>query len=274
MNTLRSSRAALPAAALALALAIALALAAHAHPGAARAAEPPPSPDSPGFALYVMTRVDDLYRGVKSHGIMEMEVKTRHWSRTLELESWSLGTEYSLVRILAPKKEAGTATLKAKADLFTYLSKTGRTVKITSGMMGGSWMGSHFTNDDLVQTSRLSHDFVIAKTFDGDLAGVPVYTFTLTAKPDAAIVWGKIDVTVRKADLEPLTELFYDESGHQVRKMEFSDYRDVGGIVRPANMILTPLDGSGEYTRITWKKIEHDVSLDPGFFTLLKLKSM
>ena len=115
-------------------------------PSLAPAAEaPPPAPGSPDFPRYAMAKIDDLYRGNKSHGVMEMTVKTAHWMRALTLESWSLGKDRSLVRILAPKKEQGTATLKTGRDLFTYLSNTGRTVKITSGMMGGSIAASGST---------------------------------------------------------------------------------------------------------------------------------
>ena len=145
--------------ALALALAIEVAL-----PGTTGAKEKRPDPDSPGFPAYAMQKLDDLYRGASSQGVMEMNVKTKHWTRKMSAESWSLGKDYTLVRILRPRKEKGTATLKAKNNLFIYLNKTGRTIKITSGMMGGSWMGSHFTNDDLVKHSRMSRDYTIKLT--------------------------------------------------------------------------------------------------------------
>jgi len=233
-----------------------------------------PDPDSKEFITYVMNKIDDQYRRNNSHGIMEMEVKTKHWTRTLSMEAWALGRDYSLVRILKPKKERGTATLKAKNDLFTYLSKTGRTIKISSGMMGGSWMGSHFTNDDLIKHTRLAKDFDIKKTFDGKQAGVDVYAFTLIPHPDAPIVWGKIVVTVRKSDLEPLSQLFYDEDGKKVRILEFSEHKEIQGIVMPFKMVMKPLDGSGEYTRVQWKKIDFGVKLNKGFFSIQKLRSM
>ena len=121
----------------------------------------PPDPDSPEFGTWVMRKLDDQYRRDKSHGVMRLDIKTKHWSRSLTAEAWSLGTDYSLVRILKPRKERGTATLKARTNLFIYLNKTGRTVKITSGMMGGSWMGSHMTNDDLIRHSRMAQSFVM-----------------------------------------------------------------------------------------------------------------
>jgi hypothetical protein len=233
-----------------------------------------PDPNSAQFPACVMRKIDDLYRGDQSHGLMEMNIKTTHWKRSLAMEFWAYGTEYSLIRILHPKKEKGSATLKAKNDLFTYLSKTSRTIKITAGMMGGSWMGSHFTNDDLIQESRRSEDYTIQKTYDGDESGTPIYQFTLFPKEDAAVVWGKIVITIRKADLQPLRESYYDEDGEKVRELEFSEHKDIGGRVMPTKMTMRPLDGSGEYTQVVWKHIDFSVKLGQGFFTLQKLKSM
>ena len=234
-----------------------------------------PSPDDPGFPAYVMKKVDDLHRGEKSHGTTEMKIKTANWTRTLSLESWSLGEDYSLVRILSPKKEKGTATLKAGKDLFTYLSKTGKTIKISSAMMGGSWMGSHFTNDDLVRNSRLSEDFTIKLILNGpDDSGTPVYRFRCVPHPDAPVVWGKIVVTVRQGDLQPLREGFYDEDGKKVRELVFSDHKEVEGRTLPMQMKIRPLDGSGEYTKMTIKAITFDVKLSKDFFSIQKLKSL
>ncbi len=238
-----------------------------------------PDPSSPEFPVYVMTRVDDMYRGASSRGIMEMQIKTKHWTRNMAMESWAMGKDHTLVRILRPRKERGTATLKADKNLFIYLNKTGRTVKITSGMMGSSWMGSHFTNDDLVSQSRLSRDYTIKLTYKGaekktEKKTQQVYRFTLTARRDAPVVWGKQVVTVRQSDLQPLSQIYYDEEGKKVRAMTFSEHQKVGDRMLPRKMVMKPLDGSGEYTKIRWKKITFDVKLDKGFFSLQKLRSL
>jgi outer membrane lipoprotein-sorting protein len=233
-----------------------------------------PATDSPEFAPWVMDQIDDMHRGLSSHAVMSMSVKTENWTRTLTMEAWSRGEDYSLVRILEPKKERGTATLKAKDDLFTYLSKTGRTIKITGAMLGGSWMGSHFTNNDLVKSSRMADDYTIALTGQGTLLGVPQYVFTLTAKPDAPVVWGKIEVTVQQADLLPTREVFYDEDGKAMRALEFGGYKQIDGRMVAGALTMRPLDGSGEYTRVTYDSLEFDVELPESMFTVQHLKAL
>ena len=109
-------------------------------------------------AKKILREIDDLWRGESSHGRFSMLVKTRHYTRSLQMEGWSKGTEQTLMRILKPLKERGTATLKSGSTIYTYLPRTDRTIRLTSGMMMGSWMGSHFTNDDLVKESRMDED--------------------------------------------------------------------------------------------------------------------
>lgn len=221
----------------------------------------------------IIDRVDRIMRGDSSHGVATMQVVTQHWERRMTLEVWSLGTDYSLVRLRAPKKEAGIATLMAEDNIWNYLPKVDRTIKIPASMMGGSWMGSHFTNDDLVKQSRLVEDYEIEIAFEGDdPAGVAVWEFLLTPKPDAAVVWGSIEFQVRKGDFMPAWIKYYNEDGELSRTMEFSDFREMDGRLVPAVMQVSPADRPLERTTITHEEIEFDVDLDPSFFSLRNLK--
>jgi len=235
-----------------------------------------PAPDDPGFAEYVLDRVDDVHRGRSSHAIVTMHVKTKRWEREMSMEAWSLGKEYSLIRILAPKKERGTATLKADKDLYTYLSKTGRTIKISGASMGGSWMGSHFTNDDLMKSSRLADDFNYSVRPGPKIDGVPTWALVLVPKPKAVVVWGRVDVMVRQSDLLPAGQLFYDEDLKPVRKMEFFGFRRVGAYDVPMRMRMSPLGGEkeGEFTEMIYGDIEFDLDLEPSFFSLSRLETL
>ncbi len=122
----------------------------------------------------IVDRVDRLLRGDSSRGEVEMEVSTRHWKRTLRMTVWSLGTKDALVRVTAPAREAGTATLKVGSEVWNYLPRVDRTIKVPPSLMMGSWMGSHLTNDDLVKESRLVDDYAIALSFDGNRGGTKV----------------------------------------------------------------------------------------------------
>ena len=224
-------------------------------------------------AREIIERVDRVLRGDSSHGVARMEVVTEHWDRELVMEMWSLGTDYSLVRVQSPAREAGTATLMADDDIWNYLPKVDRAIKIPASMMAGAWMGSHFTNDDLVKESQLIEDYDIEATYDGDRDGVTVWEFRLTPKPEAAVVWGYVDYQVRQADYMPLWARYYDEDGELARTMRWSEFRDLGGRFVPAVMEMRPADKPDEHTTVVYDELEFNIDIEPSFFSLQRLKS-
>ncbi|HSH76488.1 MAG TPA: outer membrane lipoprotein-sorting protein, partial [Longimicrobiales bacterium] len=147
-------------------------------------------------AVEIVDRVEQLLRGESSSARVTMEIVTEHWSRSLELEVVSLGTEYALVRVLAPEREAGMATLKVDQEVWNYLPRVDRTIKLPPSLMVGAWMGSHFTNDDLVKESRIIEDYDIEVAFEGERDGRSVWELELTPKPEAPVIWGGITYQV------------------------------------------------------------------------------
>ncbi|MCH2465312.1 MAG: outer membrane lipoprotein-sorting protein [Gemmatimonadetes bacterium] len=231
------------------------------------------SPLQAQTAREIIDRVDRLLRGESSRGRVTMEITTEHWSRSLEMEVWSLGVEHSLVRVQSPAREAGTATLKAGQEVWNYLPRVDRTIKVPPSLMMGSWMGSHFTNDDLVKESRIVDDYDFEISFEGEREGVDVWEFQLTPRPEAPVVWGRIDEQVRKADLMPTWVRYYDEDGQLVRTMTFSDYRTMGDRLVPASMLVTPADKPEERTLLTYHELDFGISLDESFFSLRNLRA-
>ena len=232
-----------------------------------------PRPASAQSAREIVDRVDRMLRGNSSRADIAMEIATEHWTRTLEMRAWSLGTEYALIRVTAPPREAGTATLKVRDEVWNYLPRVDRTIKIPPSLMMGSWMGSHFTNDDLVKESRIIDDYDIAISFEGPREGVEVWEFTLTPKPTAAVVWGRIVEQVRKADLMPTWARYFDERGTLIRTMTFSDYRSFGGRLVPSVMVVRPEDKPAEHTTVRYRDLAFDVPLAPGYFSLRNLQA-
>jgi outer membrane lipoprotein-sorting protein len=220
----------------------------------------------------ILRRVDDMWRGESSAGLMTMKIKTAHWERTLKMKGYSKGKELSLMRIVYPKSEAGTGTLKVDDNIWNYLPKTRRVMKVPSSMMMGSWMGSHFTNDDLVKESRLEDDYdfeLLQKTAED---GTLLYEITLLPKQEAAVVWGKIVITVQADDLVPVLEEFYDEDGELVRRMTFGNVTVLQDRTVPLTLKIVPVDKPEEYTEIIYEKLLFDIPIEDDFFSLQNLK--
>jgi hypothetical protein len=217
----------------------------------------------------LVRHVDDLLRGESSHGRVTMEVVTARWTRSMEMEMWSLGRDHSLVRVLSPAREAGTATLKVGRDLWNYLPRVDRTIRVPGGGMGGSWMGSHFTYDDLVRESSLSRDFSVRLARDD----AEHWELALTPRPEAPVVWSRIELHVRKRDRMPLRALYYDDRGELARTMRFSNFRTMGGRLVPAEMSMQPADKPGERTTLRYSDLTFDIGLQPDFFSLQRLRA-
>lgn len=222
-------------------------------------------------AREILEKVDDMWRGESSYSEMTMDVKTEHYERSMELSGWSYGKDYSLIVITYPPKDRGVATLKKSQDIWNYLPRVNRVIRVPGSMMMANWMGSHFTNDDLVKESRFAEDFTSEITFEGTRDGLKVYEITLIPKPDAPVVWGRIEVTVLEEDLLPLVSLYYDEEGQLTRTVTFSEVKVLAGRRVPSVMTLRPEDKPTEYTRIVYKELRLGVDIDEGFFSMSTL---
>ncbi len=220
----------------------------------------------------LVKRTDQILSGRSSVGTMVMAIKTPAWSRSLKLKVWARGNDYALVRVLeGGPRETGMMTLKREKQLWNWLPQAGRVMKLPSGMMGDSWMGSDFTNDDLVKGSSLIDDY------DSKVAGVTkqdgrdAWHVVLTPKPAAAVVWGKVDLFIDRQSCLPLFEQFFDEEGKPARKMAFGEFKQLGWRLFPTRMTVTPAE-AGRETSITYQEMEFDVEIPDDTFGLHRLR--
>ena len=216
----------------------------------------------------VLDHVESLLWGNTVEGEYEMTITTPRWQRTLVLHAWMDRPKHSFIRILAPAKEQGIGSLRVGAEMWNYLPNVERTIKIPPSMMLQPWMGSDFTNDDLVKSSSIIDDYVSRILRDEG----PEYVLELIPKPDAAVVWGKILYWVRKDDLIPLKEEFFDERGALVRTMTFSNVRSMGGRAIPTTWEIRPVDKPGSSTTVLVKSAVYDQPVDAEIFTQRNLQ--
>ena len=225
----------------------------------------------PASALDVEELVRDVeqqYMGASSRAQTTMQVSTSHWQRTLEMEAWSLDRDYFLVRIIEPAKERDVATLKRYREVWNYLPKVDRVIKVPPSMMGGSWMGSHITNDDLVKANHIEKDYnlrLIEET-------ATHFLVECLPKADAAVVWGKIIYKISKTPRVPEQVDYYDEEMVRVREIHFDEVRQVGDRTLPMRLTVLPLEKPDERTVLTYHELVFDLPLDETYFSLRNLK--
>lgn len=220
----------------------------------------------------LVDRVDTLLWGKTVQGEYEMTITTPRWQRTLALRAWMERPRRSFIRILAPAKEKGIGSLRIGAEMWNYLPNVERTIKIPPSMMLQPWMGSDFTNDDLVKSSSVIDDYTQKILREEVVGGASAYVLELIPRPDAAVVWGKILYWVRKNDFIPLKEEFYSERGELVRTITFSEVRPMGGRTIPTKWEIRPSDKPGSSTTILVRSALYDRPVDPEVFTQRNLQ--
>jgi outer membrane lipoprotein-sorting protein len=212
-------------------------------------------------------RVASLFSSKSSIATVRMQIFNEDGQRDLTMQIWSLGNKV-LVRITNPQDEAGTAILKDGSDIKYYLPKSKRTVKIPASVAMTSWMGSDFTIDDLVKEPFLTRDYTISTSFEGKRGGGAVYEYTLTPKPEAAVVWGKIVLQFRQADGVPTWQGYYGDDGKLARELTFSEYKTKSGKIIPTHLVMQSADKAGAHTTIDYEDIAFNVPIDAGTFSL------
>lgn len=204
-------------------------------------------------ATDIIDQMEKLYRGNSSQADIVMRIETPHYKRELTLKAWSMGKERSLIRIFSPRKDKGIATLKIDQEMWNFFPKINKVIKIPPSMMMGSWMGSDFTNDDLVKESSLVDDYNLSLEESAEQ-----YIITLIPKALTVTVWGRIDYIVDKSLMIPVEQIFFDEKMDKVRIMKFLDPKDFSGRLLPSTLEITPLNKPGNKTSVTYQHIIFD----------------
>jgi outer membrane lipoprotein-sorting protein len=220
----------------------------------------------------IIQYLDELYRSKSSFAEMEMQIVTPHWERTLKMNIWTEGKDKTFIRITEPKKERGTATLRLSNEMWNYLPKTNKVIKIPPSMMMSSWMGSDFKNDDVVNEFSLLEDYSYQIIQPENPESGYLYVECIP-REDLPIVWSKILMKIREVDYIPVKEEYYDEKDNLMRVMNYKQITEFDGRKIPKIMELIPQDEPGKKTVLIYIDAKFDFPIDKDVFTLRNLRS-
>jgi outer membrane lipoprotein-sorting protein len=215
---------------------------------------------------------EDLYRSDSSISEVKMTLTRPRNTRALEMKIWTKGKEKSLILIKSPPREKGTATLKVDKNLWNYLPRIKRTIRIPPSMMLVSWMGSDFTNDDLVRESSFSEDYNYELV--GPSKDPNGWLINFDAKPDVVGLWKRFELVISEDGKIPIQAGYYDRKDRLARKIFWSEVKDFNGRVIPAKMTLIPEDKEGHKTEMTYIDIDFDVPVPDNTFSLSQLERL
>ncbi len=221
-------------------------------------------------AQEIIQKVEDNLRGESAQMELSMIVHTSRGKRTMKMQSYSVGDEKSFIKILYPLKDRGITFLKIDDTMWQYVPRIERIIKIPASMMLQSWMGSDFSNDDLVKESSIAEDYR-QKLLASDAES---YTLELLPKEQAAVVWGRLQMRVSKKYFLPTEVKYYDEKGTLIRILSYKEVKKLGDRFYPTYWVMLPQteEKKGRKTEVIVKDATFNEAIDPAYFTKRALK--
>lgn len=223
----------------------------------------------------LVDKANKALRGDSSHGRLIMTIETPEWKRSLEIEGWNKDRTFAFIKIKSPAKERGNTTLRRKTEMWVWLPKVERVIKIPPTMMHSTWQGSDFTYEDIVKADSIVKDYThkLLKTTKEE--GRTIYHIEALPKPDAPVVWGKVLTDVALYDdgsVIPVNERDYSERGELIRTITLSDVKIMSGRRVPARLECVPAKKPGQRTVLHYQELEFDIPLSDDFFSYQRLQ--
>jgi outer membrane lipoprotein-sorting protein len=211
-------------------------------------------------------------RGNSAYAEMEIQTIRPRFTREMSVKSWSKGEDYSMILITAPARDRGTVFLKRQKEIWNYIPSVDRLIKMPPSMMAQSWMGTDFSNDDLVRESSIIDDYIHEILRTETYGGYNCYVIEMTPKPQSAVVWGKVLVWVAKEDFINLRTENYDEKGRLVNVIQMSEIKTINNRKIPMRFELIPKDKQGHKTVMVYKELQIDIPIEESFFSIQNIK--
>lgn len=221
----------------------------------------------------IIRKADEKFNGEKTGtAIMAMTIVRPTWERTIEFKNWTSGREYALTLITSPAKDKGQSFLKRQQEMWSWNPTISRLIKLPPSMMSQGWMGSDYTNDDILKESSVvndyDHEIVGEEEYDGRLC----YKIKMVAKEEAAVIWGHQLRWIDKNDFLFMKSELYDEDGYLIRTELGSEIKTMDGRLIPTRIELIPAEEDGQMTIIEIKEMKFNEPIKDSFFSQQNMK--
>ena len=224
-------------------------------------------------AKSIVQESNDLMLGKSSFSKMTMTITRPEWTRTISMQSWSLGEDFYMIYITAPARDVGQVFLKREQDMWNWMPSINRVIKIPPSMMMQSWMGSDFSNNDLVKQNSIIVDYTHRILGSEIIDGRDCYKIELLPLDDAPVVWGKIIMWISKKEFFQLKTEFYDDYMALINISTATEIKNMGDRDLPSVFKIYPADKEGNITELRMNHQEFNIKgIDEAFFSQQNMK--
>lgn len=222
----------------------------------------------------IVRKANDLMNGRSNQSTATMTIVRPSWTRKVSMKTWSLGSDYYMILITAPAQDKGQVFLKRHNEMWNWVPGISRIIRIPPSMMGQNWMGSDFTNNDLVKANSIVDDYTHTLLGNETVSGYDCYKIQLKPKPDAAVVWDKIVVWIAKDKYFLLKAEFYNEDGELVNRETQSNIKHFDDRDLPSKLVMTPVKEKGKETIFEFQQLHFNAPLKESFFSQQNMKTV
>ncbi len=220
----------------------------------------------------IIQKADEKLKGRTNTSTLKMTIIRPSWQREMVMKSWAKGDEYSLILVTSPARDKGTAFLKREQEMWNWQPTIDRTIKMPPSMMSQSWMGSDFTNDDLVKQSSIVVDYNHKLLGKETIEGRTCYKLELIPLEEAAVVWGKILIWIDTQEYMQMKTEFYDEDFYLVNTMLGKEVKEMDGKLLPSVLEVIPAEEEGHKTVVEYLSLDFDADIKDSFFSIQNMK--
>jgi outer membrane lipoprotein-sorting protein len=220
----------------------------------------------------IVRKADEKVRGKTNQSEMKMEIIRPTWQRDLSFKGWGRGLDYSMTYITSPARDKGQVFMKRETEMWNWMPTIGRMIKIPASMMSQGWMGSDYTNDDILKESSMVVDYVHTLIGEEVIEGFECYKIQMIPKEEAAVIWGKVHKWITKDEYIQLRSEYFDEDGELVKSDFAYDIKIMDGRLIPTRIEIVPADEEGKKTVLYITDIKFDIDLPESFFSQQNMK--
>ena len=220
----------------------------------------------------IIKKADEKVRGKTNHSIMEMEIVRPTWKRNISFKAWGRGLDYSMTYITSPAKDKGQVFMKRKTEMWNWMPTIGRMIKIPASMMSQGWMGSDYTNDDILKESSMVVDYNHNLVAEEKVEGFDCYKIEMIPKEEAAVIWGKVHKWITKDEFIQIKSEYFDEDDDLVKSDFGYDFKIMDGRLIPTRIEIVPADEEGKKTVLYLTEIQFDIDLPESYFSQQNMK--
>ncbi|UCE93802.1 MAG: outer membrane lipoprotein-sorting protein [Flavobacteriaceae bacterium] len=223
-------------------------------------------------AKEIIEKADEKIRGKTNKSVLEMQIIRPTWQRDISMKSWSNGLDYSMTYITAPARDKGQVFMKRKTEMWNWMPSIGRMVKIPASMMSQGWMGSDYTNDDILKESSIVVDYNHSLVGEEVVEGLICYKIEMEPKEEAAVIWGKVYKWITKDEFIQIKSEYFDEDDELVKSDFGYDFKKMDGRLIPTRIEIVPVGEEGKKTVLFLKEVEFDIPIEESYFSQQNMK--